>query len=213
MSKYFDFTYVDMSWEDAGWLMDDAPNSYVPVDGLGVAHDVMEHMPGDQGTFIEELQALGTIFLVRTTTEWARQTNACEVLGRQLLSLALVERHNPIEEPTTIPYIRTYPLRNKKVENYIQETAEAMTSRARQYHDYDRLLVEGFRHACIAWMRRGYRRSSKYYRGIRPEELSATFDTISSEVNERFSLAPEVGDRIHISIHRKPTFHAHLESL
>jgi hypothetical protein len=47
-----------------GWRPAHQPD-FDPTGGMGVAHDVLEHFPGDDGSLKDELQAFGAILLIR----------------------------------------------------------------------------------------------------------------------------------------------------
>jgi hypothetical protein len=173
----------------------------------------MEHVPGDQGTVEDELQALGAILLVRASVGWWRESCVRTLLGEQLVGLALHAESEPFKYPGAVSNVYAQKLKNSDVDWDILGASYHMSKIARTYAKSSPELVESYRQSCVSWMRRGYRRAHRRYRGVQPYELSATFETIRSEVKLCFSLAPEIGDRFSIHFRRKPTFHAVIQRL
>ena len=58
-----------------GLIPEDAPNTFEPLTGMGVVHDIIEHSPGQEGGLHDEMCAFGVAHWVRGQGEYWRRSN------------------------------------------------------------------------------------------------------------------------------------------
>lgn len=163
-----------------------------PFLGMAVAHDILEHMPGDKGTFEDEMQALGASLWIRSNGYYQRNGNINPVhvhIGSEFenqkdyfsqrgdgicisdpgRTLALDEWvENDITE--ALKYGRKCERdRCRENEGYGDDTITLMTSRNMRY-------IHG-------WMRKGYRRTVRRYKGIQSYQVEHMFITIEEKAD------------------------------
>jgi hypothetical protein len=151
-----------------GWLMVGAPDTYVPLSGMAVAHDLLEHRRNDQGTVEDELLAFGAVLYIRGEGGyWARKGSPYQPgyhLGGEIgndLGVKYGGVENRIQDPG-----RTRPL-EEHVEEWIAEAiAEARSALKECCNDFTFKQVEEFLSRAVGWIRRGYRMALKRYHGI-----------------------------------------------
>ncbi len=182
-----------------GWLLVGAPSTYVPLWGMGVAHDLLEHRRNDTGTVEEELLAFGAALYVRGEGGyWNRKasglcpgTHVGEEIGRDLgLKYGGIE--NGIDDPG----------RTTRLDGHVEEWIETAVREARKAiredcedcedckdtssQDAGRWghVVELFLRRVVGWLRRGYRLAARRYYGISPYRLATMFAEIEQKADK-----------------------------
>lgn len=179
------FTFVRREHEEfgtPGWLLVGAPASYQPYSGQAVAHDVLEHRRNDSGGVEDELQALGTMLLIRGTTGYFMYS-AADALAADTRILATEYRGlYTIEDPG-----KTKPL-SPMVEGWIASACQQVANHVAQevgndVEEEDLSLVPGYLECMTGWLRRGYRRGVRRYRGLDLQMVKQVFNTIERGAN------------------------------
>lgn len=176
-----------------GWLMVGAPNTYVPLTGMAVAHDLLEHRRNDQGTVEDELLAFGAILYIRGEGGyWARKGNVhppghhlgseiADDLGVKYEGISL-----GIQDPG-----RTRPLEDH-VEEWITDAIREARVHIREYMNnghasdpiVDKSQVEEYLSRVVGWIRRGYRMTAKRYHGIPSYNLAYLYAQIEEQADK-----------------------------
>jgi len=160
-----------------GWRAKDQPD-FNPGDGNLVAHDVLEHFPGGGASPADEFQALGA-------AQWVHGELGLWPFVRVVHGVFLRNRGGqPLAHPPhTRPVVGPIEQQIQKIE----KTA-AMVG-----------LPPEYARDAANWMRIGYRRARRRYRGIEQNTVRALFNTIASKVNGALYTA-QVGDEMHLTI-------------
>lgn len=201
------YKFIQQEHEDfgtPGWLLSDAPSTYVPVTGAGVAHDILEHDPNDSGSIEEELMALGSaLFLRGEGGYWTRSLSRVSP-GRHVgsdigndLAIKYEGVFNGIASPG-----RTYKL-SDKVEVWIQEAVESAREEILSHCAYESSvslrMVKDYLRKVPGWVRRGYRRAARKYHHTNPWALSNMFELIEKK-SDSFLSTSEEGDFLFVQL-------------
>ena len=183
-----------------GWLLRGAPSTYFPILGMGVAHDILEHQPGDNGTVEEELMALGAALYIRGNGDYWGRGGSKIPPGDHLasdISNDLAFKYGGVDEGIASPG------RTKKLDDFVEEwIAQAVdgTKKEFEYHaQYYSNELEEF-HANVAdylkkvpgWLRIGYRKAKKRYK-VSPWDLCEIFSKIEKDSDKYIDMV-EDGD-------------------
>lgn len=182
-----------------GWLIRGAPLTYYPISGTGVAHDIIEHQPGDSGTVEEELMALGAALYVRGNGNyWARSEVPPGGQVGSDLSNDLAFKYGGVEEGIASPS------RTHKLEDFAEEWIKQALVDAQKEFEYHAQFysneLEEF-HANVAdylqkvpgWLRIGYRKAKKRYSKVSPWDLCSLFKKVEEDADKYINRA-EDGD-------------------
>lgn len=178
-------------WEDTGiyglapgWIANADPSN-----GLGVAHDVLEHFPREMGDAEGELMATGAFFLIRGETGWLwwnrRRGNSDLVMNmggaiHDILK-CLSQRELFLASPgNTRELDRCY-------EDVLWQALNAGFEIAAAENKYeedpaiDALIAQRHRHYpdMLGWMRRGMRGAARRYGGWELSRVAQTFDNLT----------------------------------
>ena len=167
--------------DQEGWLLVGAPSSYYPLEAMGVAHDILEHSPDDQGSAIEEFMALGAALYIRGDGGyWSSHRyrpafhiagDITDVLGRSMLKYD----DRIVNEESMAPVPRT-----RCGEPLSEDVAEEIAKYVRIELDMAEApadIRKAVNHA-VRGVKCGYRLAQKRYGKIRSEELTAAFQHI-----------------------------------
>lgn len=164
-----------------GWRLRGVPN-FDPLTGMAVAHDILEHFPGDRGSIEDEFQALGAMWLVRGETGY--DTRGTEAAYRNLASdYGELFRHSlnrgaliVTSEPRCAEEVETAFLR-----------AQQLARRELLRHEFPerkyRSDVRSFVRDSVPWMRRGYRRAQERYSGLSTMRILDMFRKIEKQAD------------------------------
>jgi len=175
-----------------GWLMKGAPSTYIPIGGMGVAHDLLEHRQGDEGTVKDELLAFGAILYVRGLGGYFQRKGSYyspgENLGGEMAS-DLGIKYEGIERGIPDPG-RTLRLEDD-VEEWIDQAIKGcrkeIQEHSRGYGDSDTPWSgdqsNEFLTRARGWLRRGYRMARRRYKDIDVCVLSHLFAEIEKKAD------------------------------
>jgi len=182
-----------------GWLIRGAPSTYFPILGMGVAHDILEHQPGDNGTVEEELMALGAALYIRGNGNYWRGSRIPP--GGHLsgeLSNDLAFKYGGVDDGIASPG-RTYKLEDF-AEEWIAQALEG-TKKEFEYHaqyysnelrEY-RANTKDYLKKVPGWLRIGYRKAKRRYSKVAPWDLCTIFSKIEKDSDKYIDMA-EDGD-------------------
>jgi hypothetical protein len=199
--KHFvlDYTYEDDSglW---GWSLPGVPSFFTPMQGVGVAHDVLEHVK--LGTIQDEAMAFGAMLWGRGSggywsdqqvyTEWQTQVGndlarfVC--MAREVPARPRTRRlHAELEEQIAVAYADVLRLLPDEEESYSKPHADAVRDTTR-YMD---------------WIRHGYRVAARRFgHHMRPFQFCDLFRKIQNhrEVAEPSRYVESELDKLHIQV-------------
>ena len=200
-----DFVYAnDEEYGGDGWIPKLMPK-FNASQGLGVAHDTMEHFDVTAGTLEEEILAFGSMLYLRVETGWFYQQGSyhtpASTLGGDLARFLSDRWHagEMLKKVTGRPRHLDDDMEHELAE-IIRETKRHLKSELeeadwRQFK-YDTIDVWN---RVTRWMRQGYWRSVKRFDGASNHELAYCFTTIRDTVDKiKF---PDLGEELHVSIH------------
>jgi hypothetical protein len=181
-----------------GWVLDTKPY-FDPVDGIGVAHDVLEEFPRGQDQPHDELMAIGALIFGRGSMSGAfNRRGLHEVVGGEFHELM---RHVYDEDNYYLtPAPSTKPLGEdwEREEEVIVDAGEY----AREYfptcidsgeftEEQVREIIEFIPDACN-WLRIGFRRARRrYYPHFDGYDVASMFERIQREVDKVTKYAEE----------------------
>lgn len=156
-----------------------------PVDGLAIAHDVLEHGRKDSGSIEEEFMALGASLYVRNMDEAYHQLRprARNDLVENLASEFPMQcRYWDSAGYTQLAVHRSHRLRDHdEVENVLTHVAFAAPRMVLDEYGEHPLGKHEQVMRAIGWMRAGFRRALKQYAGIKQYNLVNAFVGIANE--------------------------------
>jgi hypothetical protein len=164
-----------------GWRPQWIPH-FDPSEGLGVAHDTLEHVLHDAGTVETEFMAMGTIAWLRGTGGWFHQhrphaSNLAYQLGGDFLQQAEY-LDGEGRKMKTAP--KTRPL-DDYMEDVLQECVRKGMKFIRDEHsagedDFKVTAIDPV--SALSYMRMGYRRAARRYACSDPCEMAHIFDEV-----------------------------------
>lgn len=175
-----------------GWAM--KGRSWMePAMGMGVAHDVLEHMPNDDGSFEHELMALGASIFVRDHGQYH------QIIGN--INPWWVHLGSEVETQWRVYNVRECrsPGRTVGIPDIEDGLQEALAEARRDfgpsngYHGEDHREAIRFlrqnKSAIRGWWRKGYRRAQQRFKGHWPYELCGLFRMIEEKANKHLKHA------------------------
>lgn len=199
-----------------GWVLANMP-AFDPLQGMAVAHDILEHWPNDDST-TGELLALGASIHVRNTQYSTRRREefARRYGGRGIITEETVRpSFNGAGEVAELLYkiacgqwqpLRDYPtkfVRRGLSEFAFEECVHYVRLVRRELYergddDTVRLTQRDARNV-LCWLATGYQRAVRRYKGISEYELIATFEAIENAADKALKDAEE-NDELHVSL-------------
>lgn len=211
--RFFSFTCTE--WEETGLIgyKPDWWGKATPAMGLGVAHDVMEHLAG-WGSFEQEMVAFGVMLHTRELGGYWRQRYYRPQTWAQAIPIDLdnlFSSHLEDEEQWIKPCTRVHenPVDRcseadmefawDDISEMIQQNAEDM-----RVEEVNLSLTEDHRRAMFRCWRLGLRLGRKYY----PDPVLAmdAFYAIRDKV-DALLVGERIGEKLVIELHRKPETH------
>jgi hypothetical protein len=174
-----------------------------PLGGMAVAHDVLEHFPGDGGGVHDELMALGAALFVRGRYYFGN--NGGNPSPEDNISADFPELfHHVIHEDFAL----RRPPKSKRtyVDEELQEIVRLGFRKIRDAYPEDALENKTWldHDRWLGWLRRGYRRAVRRYRDCPDHAVCGMFLRIE-ELADRAIKQGEEGDRftVSVSLHRR----------
>jgi len=177
-----------------------------PLGGMAAAHDILEHFPGDDGTTEHELLALGASMLVRDESNYYAQKGQHATRPSENIASDMPEqcRYMANAGRACLRPLRTTRLREDWAEEEVQ-AVHAAAVRICRGEDMERSEYAWLRnpHPFIDWIRAGYRKAQRRYRGIASYSVCATFMEIERQADQFLKHAEEgMQCRIRVDVDR-----------
>lgn len=193
-----------------GWIPVRQPK-FNASEGLGVAHDTMEHFKLD-GSMEDELMAFGSMLYIRVETGVLLQNNySGNSVGKILASdLSAIFRNAYFDNAGRI--LKRYVGRPRHLESYLESDLEECCQQTQRmlreelrpdsadWRDLNRCNPD-LTTQMLRWMRAGYWKCKARYRGASCHDLGEAFETIVREVKD-IKYAEE-GDRLRCTVRLK----------
>jgi len=174
-----------------------------PTSGMGAAHDMLEHFPGDNGTMEEEMMALGAMLFVRGETYNGMIGGLYSVAENMASDFRNFNDYFQADNRTG--RLR-YPGITRKLRDFdhLEDIITEMVCTVRNmFADEEEQIPAWINDADIrGWMRRGYRKARRRYRCLRVPhyELPSLFRGLEQDLDKHLQRA-ELGDRFTVDIH------------
>lgn len=206
---YHTFTYKhDDERGYSGWVLNSKP-FFDPMDGRGVAHDVLEEMPHGGEQPHDELMALGALIYGRGCHTGVFYQPIEQILAYEfdeLFGHAFCETGYQL-----VPAPKTRPLRGsedmEEAEGVIQATIRIIRARIKENAEDLRLDTEAKINQALEWLpsaanwlRIGFRRATKRFYSVGRYEVYSLFERIQRGVDK---LKPELGDTMTVRVSYK----------
>lgn len=175
-----------------------------PVEGIGVAHDLLEHRKGDSGSMEEEMMAFGAIYYVRGETFFA---DTPYPMAKHLASDFPNFHRNYVGGGRSGPL--TNPGSTHRLDDWIEDSITNMTRWAERLVQAEQCCRSGWiDHPHVrGWIRKGYRAAKQRYKHVQPYELPYLFKRIEEGVDKllRRPLMEGFRIRVVVKLDRCPT--------
>jgi hypothetical protein len=182
-------------------------------EGLGVAHDTMEHFTLD-GSMEDEIMAFGSIFYIRVETGYLLQNNYSGYSPGKILAGDISGFFRNAWCAGSNRILKPYVGRPRHLDTCLEHDLEELCREAMRYlrdeiGDYGTATEwQDFRAANPSiednmkrWVRAGYWKCKARYRGASCFELADAFDTIVRKVKD--IKHPDCGDRLRCTVQVK----------
>mgnify|MGYP001599717771 CR=1 FL=1 len=132
-----------------------------PLGGIGVAHDILEHFPKDDGSAEGEYMALGASLWIRGHAGYYQNGTAAENIASDLPMVWGIQSH-------------VKPCGLSRDSEGIEQAREAVKHWAREfkYMEGSKLPSHEERERVARWIAKGYKRAQTRYRGIPSYKLA-----------------------------------------
>ena len=182
-----------------------------PLQGMGIAHDMLEHFADDDGTLAGELQALGASLYVRDGEGYygykgSMRTDPSEHISAEFLQQVYYTRERG---ETHLPRPPKHRPCEEHVENWILNIVRKARTQLIEELGPDELpewiTSTEQRHYFRGWLRHGYCRAVKRYRRHSKHDMLCVFMEIENAVDKYLKYAEDFGQsvRIAVSLHAR----------
>ena len=199
-----DFVYgEDPEYGGDGWIPKKMPK-FNASQGLGVAHDAMEHFDVTAGTLEEEILAFGAMLYMRVETGWFYQQSnyyrrAGDILGGDL-AIFLRERWYQGEMLRSVKGRPRHldECMEQELDTIIEETRRQLRGELDEdWSQFQRDTIDVW-NRLRQWMRQGYWQCKRRYRGASNHDLAYAFTEIRDAVDKiKFA---EQGEELHVRL-------------
>jgi len=197
IAKIFEYK-EDKESGSMGWGLKNAPPEFNAEVGLLVAHDTLEHFPNTTGSWEDELMALGAVAFIRGESGYfsdkyyplPQDNISVDVANCFYFFLGSRRDIKPLK--------KTRGLNNEFEANYI--ISEAVNIALNQCRDEtgDRPSLSTIANV-TEWLKLGYRKSKRRYRGVESHEMLCLFTSIQRDVDDLEHQAEE-GCELRVSV-------------
>jgi hypothetical protein len=194
----------------SGWRPSWMPH-FDPMEGVGVAHDTLEHLVSDDGTVEAEFKAFGGILWLRGGSGWfAQQGSYYSDVADQLTAEFREQAHYLSSEGRCVrPAPRTKRLSDEWAENAIERCIQKGLRAVRgEDPELARCLD---REHIRSYLRIGYRRTARRFADAGPHNMAWIFTSIMNDANRKLKHAEE-GDELIVRV-EVASRRAHVEIL
>lgn len=186
--------------------------------GMAVAHDLLEHFPGDSGSIADELMALGASYLLRGQTDYYQRTGNVNPPEKHLASdfeelyMHFSTEGFPVGDPGNVE-----PVDDEDAEETFQSAVEIGMDNIVDIFDFNEDAEDGeesessqllatftsdeYRARMLGWLRRGYQRAVERFEGVDVNDLAYTvFTEIEEKANKWLNHDAEEGMTLDVEI-------------
>ncbi len=152
-----------------------------PLEGMAVAHDILEHFPHDSGSAEEEYQALGASLWIRGCGGYKQNGTPEENIAADLPMVWSIQGA-----------VRSCGL--SKESEVIEQARAAVTHwmREKQYIDRENKPTDADQENVARWIAKGFQRARKRYRKHNPYTLCyRLFEPIEEQADKALKYAEE----------------------
>lgn len=182
-----------------------------PLGGMAVAHDILEHFPGDDGGVECELMALGAAMWIRGKGGWWHDAYHADPAYHISGDFEELYRHVRWENFSLRDSGRTRPLNDEEAEDWCQRAATMGLRSVHENEGYGDLgeeeeshlsvfCSEQTRQRVVGWLRRGYRKAARRYRNSDSYSLCQIFRTIQKTADKWLERGAEEQQILEVSI-------------
>jgi hypothetical protein len=178
-----------------GWIPTRFPN-FSAGEGLTIAHDTLEHFANDEGNLAGEVRAFGAMIFTRVEggyfsnrmSRYSPEETVGMELGQFLEELSNGEHSDWGDFPRPP---RTYRLKNGTEEIIDKILTETLKSYEREAQNYsENSLIDNHQTSIElskmhGWLRIGYRKAVRRFRGADSGDMSYLFDKLKERINEK----------------------------
>jgi len=181
----------DREFGGEGWILKGFPD-FNASQGIGIAHDTLEHFAGGDGSLSHEMLAFGSMLYMRGESGWFHQygnaRGAADNMGSDIARFLdeMSYQDMGLRNPG-----RTYALRDG-LEDDLQAILTKGLSDANENARYNgsevaTVFTRDYKIEWMAgWMRRGYRMCKKRWPGASASDMSWLFRQIQRDIDRRF---------------------------
>jgi hypothetical protein len=160
-----------------------------PLRGMAIAHDILEHFKGDDGSIRAEFEAFGAMVWIRHQgAYWSTYTQQRLTDISDNLEGEFEEQCHYWMDGRDLPSVRPCKrLQDDDIEEVIQRVVAAGLDRARRDCGLDddcEFISPNTRMQLIYCMRRGFRRAASRYRGHDPYHVCHVFHQVELAVEK-----------------------------
>lgn len=202
------FTYAEHEeYGGYGWKPLNMP-MFDPLQGMGVAHDILEHRPRSTDSLADEIQAFGAMQHVRGS-KYLRDKgryikSQAENSSYEIVDLLIKAHMGYIPGLTDIKDVPSCPdifdelvILDIAIWNQLRET---LSEEGEEVKPLD-VWTDSTRARLHQWYRRGYLGAKRRYRGIDKYDLLQAFQSIEAKANKLLKHAYE-GQRMAVTVTR-----------
>ena len=189
-----------------GWVLDSKPY-FDPMDGMGVAHDILEEFPHGKDQPHDELLAMGALIFGRGE-QWERGRESMiesvsyectrvfdHVFYEKGYSLAFCHPNKPLQGDDEY-----YEAVIQAIGKHIAETNGNEDLREYDSDQAEKIIgeVENIKN----WLRLGFRKARRRFNNLDGSDVAFLFERITNEVNRVTKMA-ELGDTLSVRVSYK----------
>lgn len=183
-----------------------------PLVGMTVAHDMLEHFPGDDGGVEAELMALGASFWLRCESGYNDSRSTVKRDQAENIAADFVELYNHINDGFSLNDPgNVEPIEDEYADEGLRRCARMGVDETKQemtYQDEEDELPEELVEFCsdesvrriTGWLRKGYRKATERYEGHDAYTLAESVFRVIEERLDNWLKVAEEGTEIEVTV-------------
>ncbi|MFP3609231.1 hypothetical protein SB778_03840 [Paraburkholderia sp. SIMBA_050] len=180
-----------------GWRPSWLPH-FDPMEGLGVAHDTLEHMGRDKGTVEEEFMAFGAIVWIREGGGWFQRHSPHQPDVATQMEGDFAENAHYLDGMKLRAAPATRRLDEDWAESAIERCVEqGMRLLRSEFPGISHLIEPQDAHS---YMRMGYRRTARRFAHTSEWRIAELFDRIASRASRELENAEDEGAELIVRV-------------
>lgn len=175
-----------------------------PFSGMGTAHDMLEHFPRDKGSTEEELMALGASFFVRDFGGYHAQKGSRNSNPGYHMGPDIADQQGYKSDRGEGMALRD-PGRTTACEEIDEFIAEALKEARKESYERNDGKIPMYLHKSeekkiYGWMRKGYRKAVRRYKGMKSWHVCHVFMLIEEAVDKFLKHCEDYGQKVKIYV-------------